>query len=152
MATDQDRRRGGRGTAIVREIGTERWSAATRALQAAGEELGRVLSAAAAESMWARLLSSRVLAADDRRGRELGLVVQHNELRWADLLDVLDGMVPVMDGLGHPLPQCAGARCGVCLARRALLRVQRTWEETGLDAAEVRGAARLMGGAPTRTG
>jgi hypothetical protein len=152
MGTDQERRRGGRGTTIVREIGTERWSAATRALQAAGEEIGRVLSAAAAESMWARLLSSRVLAADDRRGRDLGLVVQHNELRWPDLLDVLDGVVPVIDDLGHPLPGCAGAPCGVCRARRALLRVQRTWEETGLEAAEIRGAARLMGGAPTRTG
>lgn len=45
-------------------------------------------------------------------GRDLGLVVQHNELRWSDLLDVLDGVGPVIDDLGHPLPGCAGARCG----------------------------------------
>ena len=69
-----------------------------------------MLSAAAADPMWARLLSSRVLAADDRRGRELGLVVQHHELRWSDLLDVLDGVTPVVDDLGHPLPGGAPER------------------------------------------
>lgn len=143
---------GGRGTKIVREIATERWTASTRATQDAGAELGRVLSAAAGETTWAQLLSARVLAADDRRGRDLGLVVQHDELRWADLLSVLDEVAPRLAAMGHPLPGCAGTRCSVCQASRALLRVQRIWEEKGLTGAGDSGADHGTDNPPMRTG
>ena len=55
--------------------------AAARAIEAAGGELGQVLSAAVSEAMWARLLGLRGLEADDRYGHQHGLVVQHDAVR-----------------------------------------------------------------------
>ena len=131
----------------MRGIDTQRGMAAARAMESAGVELGGTLSAAVGNAMWARLVGSRGLQADDSYGRALGLVVQHDELGWADLLDALEVGAPLIEQLGHPLPSCAGGGCAVCRAVRALPRLRRSWLETGLAPDNVRSGQRLLGGA-----
>lgn len=150
-----DSRRGGsseRSAVIVRSVGTPRSAAAARAMDAAGVELGRVLSAAVGEPMWARLVALRGLEADDAFGRGQGLLVQHDEVRWADVLDVVE-LSSLVERLGHPLPACARTSgCVVCRAGRALQRLRRIWAETGLSAEAVRAEQQLMVGPPARPG
>jgi hypothetical protein len=130
--------RGGRSGVVVRDVGTQRGSASARAMRAAGEELGRALSASVAEDMWAELFGVRVLRADDVHGREHGLLVQHDEVRWADVLAVAVFATPAIEALGHPRPGCAvDGSCGACEVVRALGRIRSIWRSSGLTLAEV---------------
>ena len=123
----------GRGKLVVRDIGTQRESAAGRAMTAAGEELGQILSPAVAQAMWAELFGVRVLRADDAHGRGQGLVVQHDEILWADLLELALFATPAVETLGHPQPTCAlDGTCGPCRVVRALGRSRSTWLSSGM--------------------
>jgi hypothetical protein len=68
---------------IVREPELPRIAAATRAVLAEFERLRRL--AGHRSDILARLFAARALAADDEHGTAHGLVVQADELRWAEL-------------------------------------------------------------------
>lgn len=126
---------GQRATVIVRPIETPRAQASARAMEDASAELGQQLTAAVGEPMWARLYGSRVLEADDAHGHIEGLVVQHDQIRWADVLAVAAFAAPRIDADEHPGPACrtiAGG-CPACRALRALARLRTAWSISGLD-------------------
>ncbi len=130
----------GRGKPVVRDVGTQRGSAPARATVAASEEPGQALSPAVG---WAELAGVRILRSDDAHGHEDGRVVQHDEIRWADLLDLALFSTPAVEALGHPRPTCAvDGTCGPCRIVRALGRIRSTWLSSGMSLPEV-GAAHL---------
>lgn len=84
------------------------------------------------------MLGLRGLEADDRHGHQLGLVIQHDSVHWADVLDAVAVSAPIIEQLGHPLAECArSGRCGVCAAVRALSRLRARWMQTGLGAEDL---------------
>lgn len=84
------------------------------------------------------MLGLRGLEADDRHGHQLGLVIQHDSVHWADVLDAVAVSAPIIEQLGHPLAECArSGRCGVCAAVRALSRLRARWMQTGPGAEDL---------------
>lgn len=107
-------------------------------MTAAGQELGQVLSPAVAQAMWAELFGVRVLRADDAHGRKHGLVVQHDEIRWADLLELALFATPAVEALSHPRTTCAvDGTCAPCRVVRALGRIRSTWLSSGMTLPEI---------------
>ena len=127
---------------LVRPLDTPRAAAAARATATAITGLRAQLSAAVPDATWAVLVADRVLEGDDAHGRDYGLVVQHDEVRWTDLVAVLSVTERLLAGLAHPRPDCAGAGgCQECRAGRALARLRRTWLTSGLTTEGVAAAA-----------
>jgi hypothetical protein len=101
---------------IVREPDLPRLTAAGAAVRV---ELDR-LSAAGVDraDVVAGLYAARAVVADDQHGREHGLVVQADRLRWDELEDLVGLAGPVLDparhagtGTWHPAcPACRGAQ------------------------------------------
>lgn len=126
----------GRGTVVVRSVDTQRSVAAGRAMEAAGAELGEKLTPAVGQSILGQLYGTRVVEADDRHGRLHGFVVQHDQVAWADVLEVARMAAPAVQALGHPGPDCAvDPNCGPCRAVRALGRLRSIWMTSGLTEA-----------------
>lgn len=132
---------------IVRPIETPRAQAGARAMEDAGAELGQQLSAAVGQQMWARLFGLRVLEADDAHGHIEGLVVQHDQIRWADILAVAAFAAPRIDADEHPGPACRDITggCPACRALRALSRLRIAWSISGLDLDTINAAASVGG-------
>jgi hypothetical protein len=131
-----------RSTTIVRPIETPRAQASARAMEDTSIRLGQQLTAAVGQPMWARLYGFSVLEADDAHGHSQGLVVQHDRIRWADVLAVAAFAAPQIDPDDHPGAACrdiAGG-CPACRARQALARLRTAWSISGLDLATVTAA------------
>ena len=127
---------------LVRPLDTPRAAAAARATATAITGLRARLSAAVPDATWTVLVADRVLEGDDAHGRDYGLVVQHDEVRWTDLVAVLSVTERLLAGSGHPLPECAGSGgCQECRAVRALARLRRIWLTSGLTSEGVAAAA-----------
>lgn len=86
-------------------------------MEAAGGELGAVLSPTVGQAVWAELFGVRVLRADDAHGHGHGMVTQHDEIRWVDLLELAVFAAPACQALQHPRPTCVRAVSGGAVAR-----------------------------------
>lgn len=128
---------------IVRPVETPRAQAGARAMEDASAELGQQLGPAVGQPMWARLYGLRVLDADDSHGHGQGLVVQHDQVRWADVLAVAAFTAPRIDPADHPQPACRDipGGCSDCRALRALARLRIAWAASRLDLDTVNAAA-----------
>ena len=108
-------------TIIVREPDLPRIGAATRAILG---ELARPRPAGQwATDYLAPALASRALNADDDHGREHGLVIQADELRWAELQALAEIVRPVLDFHRHMATNAVHADCQQCTAIQAYRRI-----------------------------
>lgn len=106
---------------IVREPDLPRVAAATRAALA---ELRRARPAGQwAVGQLAPVLAGEVIAADDDHGREHGLVVQADGLRWPELLVLAEVVGPALDLDRHMTTNAVHADCPRCTAVQAYRRI-----------------------------
>jgi hypothetical protein len=108
-------------TIIVREPDLPRIAAATRAVLG---ELGRPRPAGQwASEYLAPMLANRALDADDDHGREHGLVIQADELRWPELEALAETVKAVLDFDRHMTTNAVHAECLQCTAIQAYRRI-----------------------------
>ena len=107
-------------TIIVREPDLPRIAAATRAILG---ELARPRPAGQWDTQYlAPALASRALSADDDHGREHGMVVQADQLRWPELQALADVVKPVLDFDQHMTTNAVHPDCPQCTAIQAYRR------------------------------
>jgi hypothetical protein len=108
-------------TIIVREPDLPRIAAATRAILG---ELARPRPAGQWDTQYlAPALASRALNADDDHGREHGLVIQADQLRWPELQALAEVVKPVLDFDRHMTTNAVHRDCSQCTAIQAYRRI-----------------------------
>ena len=108
-------------TIIVREPDLPRIAAATRAVLG---ELARPRPAGQWDTQYlAPALASRAINADDDHGREHGLVIQADELRWPELQALAEVVKPVLDFDRHMTTNAVHPDCHQCTAIQAYRRI-----------------------------
>jgi hypothetical protein len=108
-------------TIIVREPDLPRIAAATRAVLG---ELARPRPAGQWDTQYlAPALASRAINADDDHGREHGVVIQADQLRWPELQALAEVVKPVLDFDRHMTTNAVHSGCEQCTAIQAYRRI-----------------------------
>jgi hypothetical protein len=122
------------GVRIVREPELRRLAAATRAVLAEFERVRELVGHR--PDLLAHLYAGRAVRADDEYGRGSGLVIQADELRWAEVERLVRVAEEHLDAAGHAGVGTWHPGCADCEAVLAVARIRSRYRFRSVGSSE----------------